>query len=367
MANNTSQLAADGELTVGLVGLRHMHSAGHLRTLDTLAEVGKIVVWEEDSSAYDEVGAEAEHTELVPVDSLDKLIAQQDLAYVVAADRNDRNPDVFCALLEGGHHLLAEKPLGRSADDARRVVDAATKADRQLAVFYTNRYNPLIRQARELVRDGALGELYSMEIRSLTSQIRDRGADLWLFDHARAGGGWLSWLGCHYLDLLHVLTGDEVESVSAEMATRGYDSVDVEDIIVVSLRMRSGALASLHGGYVMGRSGGGFYNSGYDTYFGVNGRDGRLWWGTAEPDVLHVVGTGAELSTAPRRRYQYQLGDSRAYSGVHGEQFVRQFYAATQGHGSVPVPGKAAVRTALITDAVYEAARSGKRVPVPSP
>ena len=367
MPSHISQLAGDGELSVGLVGLRHMHSQGHLRTLDTLPEVGKIVVWDEDPSAYDEMRDEAPQTELVRAESFEELLADRGLAYVVAAHRNRDNPDVFCAILEADHHLLAEKPFGRNAEDARRVAAAAAKADRQLSVFYTNRFLPLIQQARDLVRSGALGELYSMEIRALTTQVRSRGPELWLFDQEQAGGGWLSWLGCHYLDLFHAIPGDEVASVSADIATRGYDAVDVEDIATVSLRMQSGALAHLHGGYVLGQSGGGFYDSGYDAYYAFNGRDGRLWWGTDEPDVLHVESTATEIAASPRRQYRYEGGDSPAYGGVAGEQFVRQFYAATLGQARVPVPAKAAIRVALITDAIYESARTGQRVAVLPP
>jgi len=355
------------DLTVGMVGLHHPHSVGHLRTLDTLPEVARIVVWEADASVLDELRAEAPGTQLEAAADLAALLARDDLAFVVAAERNDRNPDLFVSILEAGHHLLAEKPFGRSADDARRVLAAAQQADRQLAVFYTNRYHPLIRAARELVRGGALGELYSIELRMLTTQIRSRGADLWLFDRDAAGGGILSWLGCHYLDLLHALTGDEVESVMAETATRGHDPVSVEDIATVAIRMRSGALASLHAGYVLANSGGGFYDSGYDTHVGVHGREGRLWWEDIGSGQLHLESRTPAFQDAPRRTFSYVLAESRAYGGVHGEEFVRDFLKATRNEGATPCPGKAALRVALITDAAYESARTGTRIAVPLP
>ena len=353
-------------LTVGMVGLRHPHSLGHLRTLDVLPEVARIIFWDPDMAAIDELRGEVQSTQLELAASLADLLAHDDLAFVLAAEQNDRNPDLFTAILAAGHHLLAEKPFGRNAADARRVVDAAHQARRQVAVFYTNRYHPVIRQAVELARGGALGDLYSVELRMLTTQIRSRGPEHWLFDKSAAGGGILSWLGCHYLDLLHELTGDEVESVMAETATRGHDPVSVEDVASLAMRMRSGALASLHAGYVLASSGGGFYDSGYDTHVGVHGREGRLWWDDVNAAQLHFESRMPEFVDAPRRTFAYEFGESRAYAGVHGERFVRDFLAATRGERSSPCPGTAALRVALVTDAAYESARTGARVAVPS-
>lgn len=354
------------ELTAALIGLRHPHSAGHLRTLDCLPEVTRIVLWDDDPAAAGDLRGEALDTPIEPAASLAELLARRDLDFVVAAERNDRNPDLFAAVLEAGHHLLAEKPFGRTAGDARRVVAAAERAGRALSVFYTNRFNPLVAEAQRLVRAEALGTLYSLEVRMLTTQVRFRGPDHWLFDRAAAGGGMLSWLGCHSLDLMQFLTDDPIVSVAAEVATRGGDGIDVEDTATLSMRLGSGALASLHAAYVLALGGGGFYNpAGYDQHFGVYGRQGRLWWDDHGPPELHLESRAPRFAAAPRRTFTFTPAESRAYGGGYGERFVRAFIAATRDEGPAPCPGEAAVRVALIVDAAYESARTGRRVAVP--
>lgn len=353
------------ELTAALIGLRHPHSAGHLRTLDCLPEVTRIVLWDDDPAAAGDLRGEALDTPVEPAASLAELLARRDLDFVVAAERNDRNPDLFTAVLEAGHHLLAEKPFGRTAGDARRVVAAAERAGRALSVFYTNRFNPLVAEAQRLVRAEALGTLYSLEVRMLTTQVRFRGPDHWLFDRAAAGGGMLSWLGCHSLDLMQFLTDDPIVSVAAEVATRGGDGIDVEDTATLSMRLGSGALASLHAAYVLALGGGGFYNpAGYDQHFGVYGRQGRLWWDDHGPPELHMESRAPRFAAAPRRTFTFTPAESRAYGGGYGERFVRAFIAATRDEGPAPCPGEAAVRVALIVDAAYESARTGRRVAV---
>lgn len=354
------------ELTAALIGLRHPHSAGHLRTLDCLPEVTRIVLWDDDPAAAGDLRGEALDTPIEPAASLAELLARRDLDFVVAAERNDRNPDLFAAVLEAGHHLLAEKPFGRTAGDARRVVAAAERAGRALSVFYTNRFNPLVAEAQRLVRAEALGTLYSLEVRMLTTQVRFRGPDHWLFDRAAAGGGMLSWLGCHSLDLMQFLTDDPIVSVAAEVATRGGDGIDVEDTATLSMRLGSGALASLHAAYVLALGGGGFYNpAGYDQHFGVYGRQGRLWWDDHGPPELHLESRAPRFAAAPRRTFTFTPAESRAYGGGYGERFVRAFIAATRDEGPAPCPGEAAVRVALIVDAAYESARTGRRVAIP--
>lgn len=353
------------EITAGLIGLRHPHSAGHIRTLDCLPEVARIVAWDADATALDELRGEVRETPIEAAGSVQELL-DQDLGFVVAAERNDRNPALFASILEAGHHLLAEKPIGRTAADARKVVETAKREERQLSVFYTNRFNPLITQARNLVHSGALGKLYSLEFRVLTTQVRFRDPEHWLFHRQFAGGGMLSWLGCHYLDLIAFLADDEIASVAAEIATRGDDGIDVEDTATLSMRMRSGTLASLHASYVLSISGGGFYNTaGYDQYAGVYGREGRLWWDDHGPPKLHLESRSEDFRAAPSRTFTFTPAESRAYAGGHGEQFVRTFIAATRGECAVPCPGEAAVRVGQIVDAAYESASSGRRVEIP--
>ena len=354
-------------LTVALIGLRHPHSTGHIRTLDCLPEISRIVAWDEDTSAFNAVCGEVHNTLVEQAENLNDLLSRRDLAFVVAADRNDRNPDLFAAILKAGHHLIAEKPLGKTAADAQRVVAAAKQADRRLSVFYTNRFNPLITEARRLVDLGALGKLFSVEIRMLTTQVRFRGSDHWLFDQDKSGGGILSWLGCHSLDLIQFLTGEPIVSVSAEIATRGEDGYNVEDTATLSMRLRSGALASLHAAYVLAISGGGFYNAaGYDQHVGVNGREGRLWWKDRGRPELHMESRVPEFKTAPQRTFTFTSAESRAYGGSSGEQFVRDFIAATRNEGPVPCPGEAAIQVGLTIDGAYESALKGRRVEIPS-
>ena len=183
-----------------------------------------------------------------------------------------------------------------------------------------------------MVADGVVGPLISVEMRMITTQVQFRDPQHWLFRAEHAGGGILSWLGCHYIDMMRYITGDEIVSVAAETATRSGEQIDVEDVAVLSLRFRSGAVGTLHTGYMLALSGGGYHNrSGYDTYVGVNGRMGRIHWSSdGAPSSLTAESTHAGWAGAPRRSYEYALAESPSYLGVYGEQFVGDFIRCAQ-------------------------------------
>ncbi len=356
-------------VTAALLGLEHPHSLAHLRTLQALPEVERILLWDSNQAALD--AAVQAHGNKVEVTyrNLDELLDRPDLFFVIAAMRNDLGTDVFIRALEAGKHLMAEKPIGKTAADTERVIAVAERVGRQLSVCYQNRSNPIIEQARLLVSQGIIGKLTAMESRMFTTQVQFRNPKHWLFQNDLSGGGILSWLGCHYIDLMRYITGDEIVSVMAETATLSGEEITVEDVATVSMRFRSGAIGSLQAGYVLALSGGGYHNkSGYDNYVGINGRAGRMHWTTVgSPTDLYAESTIPAWAGAPQRTFHHTLGTSQAYGGVSGEQFMREFILAAQGQGAPKTTGYDALQVARVVDAAYESSRTGRRIEIEAP
>ncbi|MSP13365.1 MAG: Gfo/Idh/MocA family oxidoreductase [Chloroflexi bacterium] len=347
-----------------LIGIEHPHSLAHLHTLQVLPEIEGIYLWDENATALASTLQAQGAKVLRTFTNLDQLLEQKDLLFAITALRNDISPDICLRLLDAGKHVMAEKPIGCTAAEVERVVVAAERTGLQLGVYYTGRRHPVPMRARELVQAGILGDVVSMETRMVTTQIKFRNPAGWLFSKAQAGGGILSWLACHELDMLHYVTGDEVESVSAEVATLSGEKIDVEDVASLSLRFRSGAIGTLHAGYMLALSGAGYHNpTGYETYYAFRGREGRITWDPMwNPPRLLAESRLAGWSGAPMQEYKFQLRESPAYGGGHGEMFLRDFIRAAQGEGSPPATGRDALRVARIVDAAYESSRLGRRV-----
>jgi predicted dehydrogenase len=335
--------------------------------VQALPDVAQILLWDEDAQALEHARLAQPQKIGQTFTDLDRLLGHADLLFAIVCMPTDRSPEVCLRALAAGIHLLAEKPIGRDAAEVERVVLEAERTGRQLGVCYQNRYHPIVQEARAIVAQGLIGPLVSVEMRMLTTQVRFRDPGSWLFQQALSGGGILSWLGCHELDLMRYVTQSEIVSVAAEVATRSGEAIDVEDVAVLALRFRSGAVGSLHMAYSLALHGGGYHNlAGYDAYTSFSGQAGRLYWAHNTPR-LHVESTHPAWATAPTRALDFTLAESPAYGGAHGEAFARDFLRSIAERTPPPAAGRDALQVARIVAAAYESSAGGRRVAVAAP
>ncbi len=356
-------------MNVALLGAGEPHFDGHLKTLQVLPEVEAVHVWGDIVEAVEALEADKPAKVETVTSDLDDLLARVKPSFAIATTRNNRKPAIFARLLEADIHLMAEKPIANTGREVASLVDLAESRGLALGTCYTNRYHPVIQEARRLVAEGLIGPMMSMEIRMLTTQPGIRDPKKWLFHKEHAGGGILAWLGCHYIDLMRYITGDEIVSVQAEVATRSGEEIDVEDIAVLSLRFRSGAVGSLHNGYTMALKGERYGDMpAYDTYMGINGQLGRIYWDdVGQPSHMFAETTHEAWADSPVREFDFTVAESPAYSGVHGEAFMRDFIHAAQGKGEVPASGRDALQVARVIDGAYASSATGRRVDIEAP
>lgn len=151
------------------------------------------------------------------------------------------------AALEAGLAVFCQKPLGRTAAEARRVVELARARDRLLDVDLCYRHLAATRAVRDLLAAGALGDIVAVDLTFHNAYGPDRP---WYYDRTLSGGGCLIDLGVHLVDLLQMLTGRRAWRVTAAALfakgrrwTRG--SEEVEDFAIAQLDHPSGAAARL--------------------------------------------------------------------------------------------------------------------------
>ncbi|MBP7483442.1 MAG: Gfo/Idh/MocA family oxidoreductase [Lacunisphaera sp.] len=340
-------------MNAALLGLSHPHSGALLTALENLREVRRVFLWDADPRAAGKNPAlpRSRKAALLTGD-LDAALAGGDFAIV--AVRHDEAAALARRVLAAGKHLLAEKPVGLTAAEILPLQRAAAQAGLVAAVLYPRRAHPCAVAMRRHAAE--TGPLLSLEARFLATQVRFRDPRSWLFRRREAGGGILLWLGCHYLDLLQYVSGDEITGVAARLATRSGERIEVEDTAALTLEFRSGALGTFHAGYALAHSGTGYLNAaGYDAYLALNGRAGRVVWPGVAPRLQ------LELPSA-RRTQTFRLRETTSYAGAAGETFLRQFLAAVRGRGTPPTTLADAVRTARLIEAAATSARTGRFV-----
>jgi predicted dehydrogenase len=125
-------------------------------------------------------------------------LLERGLDGIVVATPSALHAEQAVAALEAGLAVFCQKPLARTAAEARRVVDAARAADRLLAVDLSYRHAEAFRRAVELVRGGELGEIVAVDLVFHNAYGPDKP---WFRDPELAGGGCLIDLGVHLVDL----------------------------------------------------------------------------------------------------------------------------------------------------------------------
>jgi predicted dehydrogenase/threonine dehydrogenase-like Zn-dependent dehydrogenase len=171
--------------------------------------------------------------------SADDVLGDEEVNLVVVATRHDLHAELVRRALLKGKHVFVEKPLALSDEELEGVLSAAADSDGRVMVGFNRRFSPLARAAREFF-DGRQAPL-SINYRVNAGRIPKSH---WLQD-PRQGGGRIIGEVCHFVDLMHYLTGSLVTRVYAESITsRNQEMVD-EDNVFITLRFADGSNGSI--------------------------------------------------------------------------------------------------------------------------
>ena len=166
---------------------------------------------------------------------------------VVIASPSALHTEQSIAALTRGAAVFCQKPLGRTAGEARAVVDAARHADRLLAVDLSYRFTEGMGSVRRLIDEGALGRVYAADLVFHNAYGPDKA---WFYDPALSGGGCVMDLGVHLVDLaLWSLGFPKLTSVTSKLFAGGEPLAGrldrVEDYALATLELETGAAIQL--------------------------------------------------------------------------------------------------------------------------
>ncbi|HEX2166099.1 MAG TPA: Gfo/Idh/MocA family oxidoreductase [Longimicrobiales bacterium] len=199
-----------------------------------------------DTSPERAADALADAPDAVLCDSLDALL-DQELDGIVIATPSALHAEQAVLALESGVAVFCQKPLGRTAAETARVIDAAREADLLLGVDLSYRWTSAMRAVREAVRSGVVGDVFSVDLVFHNAYGPDKG---WARDPALAGGGCAIDLGIHLLDLAFwTLDAPVVTAVRSELYAHGRrlppGTEACEDYATATVELAGGATLRL--------------------------------------------------------------------------------------------------------------------------
>ena len=295
---------------------------------------------------------------------------------------NNAHAEPCIAAAAAGKHVFCEKPLARTAEEAKAMLDAVEKAGVKHMVAFNYRFVPAIVLARQLIESGALGRIFHFRAVYLQEWIIDPNhPKIWRLDKSLAGSGALGDLGSHIIDLARFLVG-EPKRTSAITRTfieerplpdgSGTGKVDVDDAFIALLEFENGAIGSVEASrFCQGRKN---FNS-----LEINGEKGTIQFNLERMNELNVFWAGDEPketrgfhnaliteSFHPYWENWWPHGHIIGWEHTFVHEFHHFFNAIVNGvdvapYGATFVDG---YRNAVICDAIVESAAAGRMVDV---
>ena len=310
------------------------------------------------------------------------MLADDDVQLFDNGGPNNAHAEPCIAAAQAGKHILCEKPLARTAQEAAAMLDAVTKANVKNAVAFNYRFVPAVRLARDLIDAGRLGQIYHYRAVYLQEWIMPHYGTphIWRLDKEVAGSGALGDLGAHIIDLARFLVGEprRVSAATQTFITERPDGsgalkkVDVDDAFIATVEFENGAIGSVEATR---------YAGGHKNYncFEVNGEKGSIRFNLERMNELEVFWVGEE----PKETQGFhQISVTEGYHPwwsnwwPHGHiigwehTFVHEInhlLDAIVNNKSVAPFGADFVdgyRNAVICDAILQSAQDGRRVDV---
>lgn len=314
---------------------------------------------------------------------LDVILDDPSIDVVSVAVPNHLSAGILEKLIRAGKHVLSEKPLGRSAEEAERLAELAGRSDVITGVGFSYRRIPAVAMAHEIVSSGRIGRPFFARVQFFADYALDPASPLtWRFRREASGGGALMDVGTHAIDAAEYLLGPVAEVSSAVLTTEigerpvvGGQSatapVDTDDTASFSLRHSNGIPCS----FIVSR-----VAAGMPCEFGfeVFGSEGHVRFEFSRINELSLydrsgIGSGLDgprrVITGPAFR---GFGDvmpmaARGSTAGYGEAFIIQaqtFLRCVLNGTSMDTDFEAAAQTMRVAQAVLDAHTDGKAVPL---
>ncbi|MGN6198504.1 Gfo/Idh/MocA family protein [Humibacter sp.] len=227
---------------IGLIGAGNIagaHIAGYLRNPETItfAAIADPVLESAERRAG-ETGA-------VVYADYNTMLAEADIDAVDICLPHHLHKDAIVAAARAGKHILCEKPLCLTAEEAAEVSEAVSAAGVTLMCAHNQLFLPAVARAKQLIDDGVLGRVY--EVRTTDSFFNDFNPENmgWRANAATSGGGELIDTGYHPTYLLLHLAGGSPIQVTAMLATHRLTFMDGEDSATVLVRFDNGVIGTI--------------------------------------------------------------------------------------------------------------------------
>lgn len=209
------------KIKIGQIGIGHNHGEAKMLAVRKFPELFEVIGYAEENERWIEKRGNNRGYEGLPRLTVPEIIEKSDAVLIESDVWNLTDYAARC--VEAGRHIHMDKPASGTLAEYRHVLDTAQAKGLVVQLGYMYRYNPAVQRCFELVKNGELGEIYS--INAEMSTFHSPEYKKWLTNF---GGGIMYILGSHLVDLIVYLLG-EPKKITTFMKHTGLDGIDFED------------------------------------------------------------------------------------------------------------------------------------------
>jgi predicted dehydrogenase len=332
------------KVRIAVVGLGSIGQTVHLPILSKIPEVEIVAVCDLEASKAEFVAKKYEIRRWY-TDLEEMLKTEESLDGVDICTSTFSHMEAATAALDAKKHVLVEKPLARTNEEAYKIVAAAKKNQRKLMVGMNNRFRPDAMILKSMIHGGELGKIYYAKAGWLRKLKK---TNPWLTRKEKSGGGVVLDLGIVMFDLAFWLMGyPEAKEVIA--ADYSHNTKGVEDSSVVFIRMKNGATLTIESSWSF-ESDTDFF---YCDCFGLDGS------GSLNPFRILKRMHGNLVNVTPASHETPQTLYWKSYDNE-----LKHWIGSLRGLHPVLSTGEEALHRMKIVDAIYQSARKDKSVVV---
>jgi predicted dehydrogenase len=340
-------------LSVGLIGLRHLHPRSYMPVLAAAEEFEVVAAAESDAAVLD---AFTREFPMRAYRDWRDMLQRERLDLAILFLPHYQCPEAAIACAGRGIHLLVEKPMAADSEALAGAVRAAHAAGVVLSAPYVWRYHPVARVMKQHVAEGTLGRIVGCEGRCAAGRLHRyiEGNAGWMLVKSESGGGPMYNLGVHWIDLYRWMLDDEIVEVYGKNVKVNQE-YDIEDNSFAILTFSRGTVLALDISYTVPDS----FPSGRDLYLTLRGTRGVLSW---SPSFEGIHENLFLCSDSGARQLGFDLPPQPGYAGAHTVHFLKDLARSIRDGTPPAITGEDGLRALEVVEAIYQSAESGRAV-----
>ncbi len=187
------------KLKVAIIGCGGIANGKHLPSLKKLEQVEMVAFCDIDITKAEKAAKKYGTLEAAVYKNYQQLLKDESIDVVHVLTPNISHAEISIAAMEAGKHVMCEKPMAKTTEEAKLMVETAERTGKKLTIGYNNRFRPDSQHLHNVCKQGDLGEVYYAKAHA----IRRRAVPTWgvFLDEEKQGGGPLIDIGTHALDL----------------------------------------------------------------------------------------------------------------------------------------------------------------------